>query len=384
MIPLTSAALLLSAISPLVKATTHKAKYHPPNAHCVDYTIPVSVSTDILTFNGTKWDDNFGLVDFVSVQSSREDAGFPPSIGAPEPYKGDLEIAGTFCSPIEYGKHGARTVLLATHGLGFERGYWNSAYDPKEYNFVEHAVGEGYSVFFYDRLGTGKSTKLSGFVNQAAIQIPILRELTTLLKSGKYTGDTGKPKSLILVGHSFGSFLSNALLATDPHAADGAILTGYGFTSNGAVSMEAFNPRIAAQQDPKKFGELDAGYVTWSDIYSNVNAFFKAPEYTLAAAKYAEDTKQPFATLEQLSIGALELSAPKFTGPVMIITGEFDFLVCAGYCPGELEEPGKALFKGSRDFEPYVQPGAGHGLALHKNATGGYRVMTEFLQRNEL
>ncbi|KAK2813287.1 hypothetical protein FQN50_000601 [Emmonsiellopsis sp. PD_5] len=384
MIPLTSAALFLSAIAPLTKASPYKGTYHPPNANCVDYTIPVSVSTDILTFNGTKWDDNFGLIDFVSVASSREDAGFPSPIGAPEPYKGDLEIAGTFCSPKEYGKPGGRTVLLATHGLGFERGYWNSAYDPKEYNFVEHAIGDGYSVFFYDRLGTGKSTKLSGFVNQAAIQIPILRELTTLLKSGKYTGNTGKPKSLVLVGHSFGSFLSNALVATDPDAADGVILTGYGFTSNGAVTMEAFNPRIAAQQDPKKFGELDAGYITWSDVYSNVNSFFKAPEYTIPTAKFTEKMKQPFATLEFLSINTLELSAPKFTGPVMIITGEFDFLVCAGYCPGELEEPGKKLFKGSRDFQPYVQPGAGHGMNFHKNATGGYRVIMEFLGRNGL
>lgn len=37
--------------------------------------------------------------------------------------------------------------------------YWNSPYEPDKYNFVQYAVARGYSVFFYDRLGVGKSTK---------------------------------------------------------------------------------------------------------------------------------------------------------------------------------------------------------------------------------
>ena len=35
----------------------------------------------------------------------------------------------------------------------------NSPYKPAEYNFVQHAISQGYSVFFYDRLGTGDSEK---------------------------------------------------------------------------------------------------------------------------------------------------------------------------------------------------------------------------------
>lgn len=37
--------------------------------------------------------------------------------------------------------------------------YWNSPYKPEKYNFVQAATDAGYSVFFYDRLGTGSSTK---------------------------------------------------------------------------------------------------------------------------------------------------------------------------------------------------------------------------------
>lgn len=35
----------------------------------------------------------------------------------------------------------------------------NSPYKPEEYNFVQHAISQGYSVFFYDRLGQGSSDK---------------------------------------------------------------------------------------------------------------------------------------------------------------------------------------------------------------------------------
>jgi hypothetical protein len=35
----------------------------------------------------------------------------------------------------------------------------NSPYKPEDYNFVQHAIEQGYSVFFYDRLGQGSSDK---------------------------------------------------------------------------------------------------------------------------------------------------------------------------------------------------------------------------------
>ena len=49
---------------------------------------------------------------------------------------------------------GARFLLILGEGR-----YWNSRYEPERYNFVQYAVKRGYSVFFYDRLGVGKSTK---------------------------------------------------------------------------------------------------------------------------------------------------------------------------------------------------------------------------------
>lgn len=67
---------------------------------------------------------------------------------------------------------------------------------------------------------------MSGYVNQASIQIAILEELATSVKAGKYTGGFGTPKSLVLVGHTFGSVISAALVTADPSIAEGLVLTG--------------------------------------------------------------------------------------------------------------------------------------------------------------
>jgi pimeloyl-ACP methyl ester carboxylesterase len=112
--------------------------------------------------------------------------------------------------------------------------------------------------------------RISGYVNQAANQKDILAYLASQVKLGSYTGHLGKPKKLVLVGHSFGSFISQGVLAADPTAADGAILTGLGYTMDTATSIEAFVLRISATQDDE-FKNRDNGYLTWADVYANIN-----------------------------------------------------------------------------------------------------------------
>ncbi|MCJ1305859.1 hypothetical protein MMC08_008676, partial [Hypocenomyce scalaris] len=112
--------------------------------------------------------------------------------------------------------------------------------------------------------------------------------------------------------------------------------------------------------------------------------FFKAPYYNLTVALYSETTKSPFAILEALTaeVGPLNFPIPAFTGPVLLISGEYDFIFCAGYCPGVLHEPAASVFHASRNFESYVQPGMSHGMNFHYNATGFYGVVTGFLSEN--
>ena len=144
-------------------------------SRCVDYTIPITVSSDSFKWTGPKWNDDFGLADFITSAVTRPEAGFPPAFGNLTRTTDLYQITGTFCTP-EIASVKARPLLLATHGIGFDRRYavflvptrkkplilgrhWNSAYKPEKYSFVQAATKAGYSIFFYDRLGTWNSTK---------------------------------------------------------------------------------------------------------------------------------------------------------------------------------------------------------------------------------
>jgi pimeloyl-ACP methyl ester carboxylesterase len=112
--------------------------------------------------------------------------------------------------------------------------------------------------------------RLSGYVNQGNIQVDMLVQMAKQLRSGKYTGNIGNPSKIILVGHSFGSAISLSTLASAPEVADAVVFTGLNFLQNFQVVTEAMAPRIASLQN-EQWSELDSGYVTWADIYANIN-----------------------------------------------------------------------------------------------------------------
>ena len=88
----------------------------------------------------------------------------------------------------------------------------------------------------------------------------------------------------------------------------------------------------------RRFSAFDAGYITTGDIFANINWFFKAPAYTYEVAQRSEWAKQPFAIAELVSLtpSLLSLDATAFKGPALVITGEHDWILCGGYCQGQL------------------------------------------------
>jgi pimeloyl-ACP methyl ester carboxylesterase len=102
------------------------------------------------------------------------------------------------------------------------------------------------------------------------MQVDILDQITRQIRAGKYTGTAGIPKKIVFIGHSYGSAISTATIAGAPDIADAVILTGLAFAQNFQVVTEAMAPRIASVQN-KKWKDLDAGYLTWVDIYADIN-----------------------------------------------------------------------------------------------------------------
>ena len=230
---------------------------------------------------------------------------------------------------------------------------------------------------------------MSGFDAQLNSQTSILASLIDMIRMDptKWTLLAQAPESIILVGHSFGSVVTNSLVAAYPTLADAAIMTGYGSKgSDVRLDLQGFAPRVASLQS-SQFSAFDPGYITTGDVFSNINNFFKAPAYEHDVAQYSEDHKSPFSILELVSSttpSLLNVNASDFKRPAMVITGEYDYLVCGGYCPGELEPSVAPLFMGAKGFEIHIQPGAGHGTNFATNATGFYGVIFDYLGRSGL
>lgn len=59
--------------------------------------------------------------------------------------------------------------------------------------------------------------------------------------------------------------------SVSPDLADSLVLTAIGLNVdkgvNGNGLLRSFEPRIASSLNEQRFGELDAGYLSWVDIY---------------------------------------------------------------------------------------------------------------------
>ncbi|RFU28347.1 hypothetical protein B7463_g8006, partial [Scytalidium lignicola] len=361
---------------------------------CTDYTISVSVTSSNYAFS-TAFEDDFQLIDFLTDATSRDNSSFHPFTGQVK-QTGSYSISGTFCAPTGGAKK--NTVLLLSHGLGFDRSYWHPAISPEKYSFVDFAIGKGYAVFYYDRLGVGESITVSGYVNQGTIQVAILQSLIKSIRSGKYTGSGKAPGKVVLVGHSFGRSISAGALTLEPDLADGYSYSGV----NVAGFIQATGLRIAAVQHASKWGHLDnvnfnflissnlsytnviQGYVTGVDLYANINVFFKANDYDPAFAAYIDSTRSPLAINELVSLGLLPQTPVDFRGPAMVITGQYDFVFCQSQCDDILKPGAAPIFKKARAFDAVSYPGSGHALNLASNAQGAFEIITNFLQHNGL
>ncbi len=126
------------------------------------------------------------------------------------------------------------------------------------------------------RTQSNLSPRVSGYENQVATQAALLQSLTEIVKSGDYTSSIGKPAKLVLQGFSFGSYVTHAAVTANSSIADAVVLTAIGLNTtgvNGNGLVRSFVPRIAAQQDGLRFGDLDNGYLTWVDKFAQINTY---------------------------------------------------------------------------------------------------------------
>jgi pimeloyl-ACP methyl ester carboxylesterase len=271
-------------------------------------------------------------------------------------------------------------------------------YQNYNYSYVNTALASGYSTLAIDRLGIGNSSHGDPFNEiQAQAEVEALNAVTTKLRSGSIPQVGKAYKTVVHVGHSFGSVQSYWLSALYPNNTDGVVLTGFSVASQFLPYIVAgWNLHSARLNQPLRLGNasnegvrklaaqygmnsnlvpalqkaLDAagvdltqqevwnevattevldlitgfnetvfqynypsGYMASSDLTSLQYAFLYPGNYDIGLALMGEQTKQPVTTGELLTIGSSPASSP-FTGPVLVVTGEHDVPFCGGNCYG--------------------------------------------------
>ncbi|CAK7222445.1 hypothetical protein SBRCBS47491_004867 [Sporothrix bragantina] len=384
---------------PAVSASPVKADNHLHGA-CKQLDIPVSATVDGAVYNIPQVNNDIEAGAWGIYDATRTTPHDASNVLKNTTISGTWNIHAQLCFPTNPK---AQDILqVATHGVHYDSRYWDSKYLPQNHSYVEAALKEGYSILTYDRLGVGESDHPDAYeVVQANLELEILRQLTLMARNGSlYTfaeqakpaadaafKNRGQPAKIVHIGHSFGSVLTSAFIATYGDLTDGAIITGYVYGQYlGSAGSVAFAVEYAATGHPRF--DRPSGYVVSKEIGIQ-NIFFAGDPktaYTPELFEYGVSLKQPVPVGEFASAYKI-LNRPggSFMAPVQFLLPEHDFYICRGDCNNITSvEQLKSFYPNATDIDLKIQPNTGHALPLHNNATAGFQLSFDFLGRHGL
>ncbi|KAH8800367.1 hypothetical protein F5884DRAFT_549545 [Xylogone sp. PMI_703] len=389
---------------------------------CTNITVPVDLSVEQGIFNIAIPQTNLEVIDFI-VNVTQQGRNFTDLVlDGYNTTTGSYSISTQFCVPSK-GSSKTSAVQVLTHGIGFDRTYWDLSFNDFNYSYVDVATDEyNYSTLSFNLLGVGMSSHGEPLNEiQMFLQTAATAQLTMMLRNGTFPGIKHKFEKIFHVGHSYGSGISYALANMYPDLTDGLVLTG--FTLNPAFIgyfAAAGNFELASLNQPLRFGNvtgmdvlnlismyaaplvgylapidmlslpaplmLPNGYIVTSNIAANKYIFFKPNFFDLKLLELIESTKQPVTLGELLTLGSIPMTND-YNGPVMVMNGDSDIPMCGGDCfatggtAPSIPAAVKAGFPNvpDADFFAYVQPDSAHVINFHYNASGAYRVIHEFL-----
>lgn len=212
-------------------------------------------------------------------------------------------------------------LQILTHGIGFDRSYWDFAYDNRRYSYVSRAIEQGYSTLSWDRLGIAQSSHGDPIGEiQVFLEIAALRGLTQWVKDGKLFDGKHKNSKMVHVGHSFGSIITHGMTNETPELSNGIVLTGFTQVGTYLAQFLLGANFVSAKSVPALAEQYSEGYLaTRSTIGLHTN-FFAPRNFDPQVLQIAESTGQPAAIGELLTLGSMPAKS-RFNGPVLIVTG---------------------------------------------------------------
>lgn len=355
---------------------------------CQNITIPVSISARNGVFNVAVPQNNIDVTNLMLNMAKQESNYTAAVLTGYATVSGAYDLATTFCEP----DMGAGKVLqILTHGVGFDRGYWDIPLNNYNYSYVETAVDQyGFTTLSWDRLGIGMSEHGEP-VNeiQAFLEIAALKAVTRLARTQKLPGVAQGRRfdKIVHVGHSFGSIQSYALARDEPSLSDGLILTGFSANGTFLPFFQLGGNFVSVTSVPAAASQYVAGYLAAGNPSAVQTNFFAPGAFDPAALDFAYKTSQPVSVGELFTIVGAAGGVNNFPGPVLVITGERDVPFCGGDCLATGGNPSlasipaavKNAFPVSRRFESFIVPGAGHGLNFEYSKDITYQHISQFL-----
>ncbi|KAI1416738.1 hypothetical protein F5Y13DRAFT_177299 [Hypoxylon sp. FL1857] len=342
---------------------------------CKNLTVPISISARNINFALQAPANNVDVTDFVlgysqpGVNFTQEAIG---SNGGPNSttsefatITGNYTIGATYCEP-DSGPGAALQIL--THGIAFDRTYWDFAAQDRKYSYVDAALARNYSTFAYDRLGLGGSSRGEP-VNeiQTGLEVSALHALTMQLRQVAVPGVDAFYDRVLHVGHSYGSVQTWVLAAMYGDVSDGIVLTGFSEVGDFVPYFMLGGNYVQASGLSPAFASYAPGYLASADVTAVQINFFAPGNFDPAILEASYVAGQPVTIGELMTLGGVTTGNNTFEGPVLVVTGERDIPFCGGNCfatdppiPAQV----KQSFTNTSCFDAIIVNGAGHGLNL--------------------
>ncbi|PNY29728.1 Uncharacterized protein TCAP_00355 [Tolypocladium capitatum] len=356
--------------------------------HCRNITVPISISARNGVFNIAPPKTEAQVTDFF-LELSKQNSNYTQSItNGYKTIKGDYQLAATYCEP---DRGSGDTLQILTHGVGFDRSYWDYPFGNYNYSYVNRAIDQGYSTLSWDRLGVGHSTHGDPVSEiQIFLEIAALKELTQLARDGKIRCVEHRFKKIVHLGHSFGSAMTFALTNMYPAISDAIVLTGFSQVPS-FIGLFMLGGNFAPVKEIRTLKDRYVeGYVApKTSIGVHIN-FFAPGAFDPKMLQAATATGQPAAVGELLTVGSTGATS-EFGGPVLVITGERDVPFCGGDCKNaviinnsapNLIEMSRTSFKKASAFNATIVPGAGHSLNFEHTSGATYKAILDFIGRH--
>lgn len=153
---------------------------------CTNVTVPVHIQARQGVFDAPVIEDNLDAVKFA-LNFTKQGANFTDvALTGYQTVDFPANISAKFCRPDNDTAMDCDVQVLS-HGIGFDKTYWDLPYNDYNNSYTDVAIGQGYCTVAIDRYGIGNSSHGDPLNQvQAPAEVSALYGVTQKLRNGSF------------------------------------------------------------------------------------------------------------------------------------------------------------------------------------------------------